>query len=624
MRTPLSISAETLFMELLNMALLATWIMLAVILFRAILKKWLPRRVVILGWLLVAVRLVCPFRFESVTSLIPSGKPIPLDIPYTPTPAIHVGVPIIDRPINDLLTEHMTPTPGDSMNPLQMVFFVGFMVWAMGVAALLIYTVLSYWILRRRVRTAVRMPSDGEISARTIRKVTLWQSEAVSSPFILGLFRPRIYLPYGMDPSTTSHVLAHETAHLRRWDHVTKLLAFLICTVYWFHPLVWVCYILYCRDMEAACDERVIQDMDEPARRDYARALLSFEDGHRPRVFCPPAFGEIDVKTRIKGVLSYKRPLLWVIIAAILILTALGVFLLTDPAEDYVNIPSDWTGIQADVAVSSLQGFEMYPVTLYYPTGDRLSKIDMRFVNKTGNLIGYGNPFKIYREENGDWVDAAITDTYFELPMYHLESGEETVVTYDVSHYDLSVPGRYLFTISITAPINEYGATRDYEVRWMFRVMEGNALATPRPADFAIRFESQTGDVPNILDTFDGYIQKDLVLAKPNKAKTDYAPTESELQYLWYLVESHGILSMPSDMHPVQIGDVHVAVTPNTEYSIKIRANGYTYTICGDTVTGMVGGEKNAQFRSFVGEMYNFMTSTGQWHSLPDAEGGYC
>ncbi|MBE6652937.1 MAG: hypothetical protein E7610_05940 [Ruminococcaceae bacterium] len=622
MRSLPSISAEAFFMELLNMALLATWIMLAVLLFRAILKRWLPRRVVILGWLLVAIRLVCPVTLESVLSLIPGGEPIPPDMPYSNTPAIHVGVPIIDQPVNNLLTEHMTPAPGDSVNPLQIVFLVGFMVWAMGVAALLIYMAVSYVLLRRRVRTAVKISAD-VTTARTFWKVTLWQSEAVASPFILGLFKPRIYLPYGMDPETTAHVLAHETAHLRRWDHVTKLLAFLVCAVYWFHPLVWVCYILYCRDMEAACDERVVKDMDDTERRAYARALLSCEGSRKPRPFCPPAFGETDVKSRIKGVLSYKKPLLWVIIAAILILTALGVFLLTDPAVDYVNIPSNWTGIESQAPVSSLIGFEMHLADLEYSPGDRLTKVTMRFVNKTGNSIGYGNPFKIYREENGDWVDAAITDTFFELPMYHLEDGKETVVTYDVAHYDLSTPGRYLFTISITAPINDYGATKDYEVRWQFRVMEGNALASPRPDDFAIHFESQIGDVPNVLDTFDGYVQKDLVLAKPNKAKTDYEPTEAELQYLWYLVESHGVLSMPSDMHPVQTGDIHVAVTPNTEYTVRIRAGGYTYTIRGDTVTGMIEGEQNAQFHAFVGEMYNFMISTGQWKSLPDADGGY-
>ena len=151
----------------------------------------------------------------------------------------------------------------------------------------------------------------------------------------------------------------------------------------------------------------------------------------------------------------------------------------------------------------------------------------------------------------------------------------------------------------------------------------GEALASPHPADFAIRFESQIGGVPNILDTFDGFIQKDLVLAVPNKAKTTYTPTEAELQYLWYLVESNGITSMPADMHAVQTGDIQVAVEPNTEYTITVRANGRIYTVRGDSVTGMVEGERNARFRSFVGHMYNFMVSTGQWKSLPQAQGGY-
>ena len=131
------------------------------------------------------------------------------------------------------------------------------------------------------------------------------------------------------------------------------------------------------------------------------------------------------------------------------------------------------------------------------------------------------------------------------------------------------------------------------------------------------------GKNPNVLDTFDGYIQKDLVLGSPPTAKTDYTPTEAELQYLWYLVESRGVTSMPADMHPIQLGDTQVAVEPNTEYTITVRANGHIYTVKGDSVTGAVGGERNARFRSFVGEMYYFMTSTGQWRSLPEARGGY-
>lgn len=619
MRTLTSISAETLFMELLNMALIATWIMLAVILFRAILKKWLPRRVVILGWLLVALRLVCPFTLESVVSLIPSGKPIPMDIPYSQTPSINVGVPFIDKPINTLLTEHMAPTPEFSVNPLQIIFTVAFIIWLVGVAALLIYTAVSYLLVRRRVRMAVKLPT-GE---RLPHNATLWQSEAVDSPFILGMIKPRIYLPYSMDDETMTHVLAHETAHLRRWDHITKLLAFLVCTVYWFHPLVWVCYLLFCRDMEAACDERVVKDMDDTDRRAYAHALLSCASGRCMRPFCPPAFGETDVKSRIKGVLSYKKPLLWLIVAAILILAVMGVFLLTDPAEDYVNIPSYWYGIEEAYTVSSLVGFDMYPTDISFPAGDRMESIQMRLVNETGNAVGYGKPFRIYREENKQWVDASVTDTYFELPMYCLEDGRDTVVTYDVSGYDLSAPGRYLFTISVNAPINEYGATEDYEIRWYFTIKEGASLASPYPADFAIRFSAKIGEAANVLDTFDGYIQKDLVLAVPNKAKTDYTPSEAELQYLWYLVESKGITSMPSDMHPKETGDYYVQVCPDTEYEITVRANGYTYTVTGNSATGMYGGEMNERFQSFVGQMYNFLQSTGQWKSLPDAKGGY-
>ena len=382
---------DSLFLGLLNRALSATWIILAVLLFRALLKRRIPRRVMLFGWLLAALRLVCPFTVESVISLLPSARPIPVDIPYDNTPALNLGVPFVERPVNDLIATHLTPIPGDSVNPLQVVILVASLVWLTGVAALLIYTAVSYMLLRRRVRTAVKMPAESSLP----RRATLWLSESVESPFILGLISPRIYLPYGMDHETVSHVLAHETAHLRRFDHVTKLFAFLVCAVYWFHPLVWVSYWLFCRDMEAACDERVVRDMTDSDRRAYARALLACESGHRPRPFCPPAFGETDVKSRIKGVLSYKKPLLWIMIASILALAVLGVFLLTDPVEEYENIPSDWYGIShVTETICDERGFSMIPEDFVWKNG-RITGIRMRFENKTAYGIGYGEPFHI-------------------------------------------------------------------------------------------------------------------------------------------------------------------------------------------------------------------------------------
>ena len=615
-------SLETVFLELLNMALSATWIMLAVLLFRILLKKRLPASLLTVGWILVAIRLIWPFRMESVLSLIPSGKPVPLDLPHTYTPSLDLGVSFVEDPLNDLLAEHFTPVPGGDVKPMQMVVTVAALIWLAVVTALLIYTVVSYLLLRRSVRTAVRV-WEGEASGGLLRRGTVWQSERVMSPFILGVFKPRIYLPFGMDACTRDLVLAHETAHLRRLDHVTKLLAFLLCVVYWFHPLVWVCYMLYVRDAEAACDEAVVKDMDEGSRRAYARALLSCESNAGFRPFCPPAFGETDVKTRIKGVLSYRKPLLWVMVAAVLILAVLGVLLLTDPSEEYENIPSDWYGIShVTQTICEEEGFSMIPEDFVWENG-RITGLRMGLENDTSYPIGYGEPFRLEREEGGQWVDTAVTGHVFHLPEYQLPAHGEVTKYYDLTGYDLSVHARYRFVITISVHINEYGARESHEALIYFTVSGSEALATPHPADFAISFTAQTGKVPNVLDTFEGYIQKDLVLAVPNTATCHYTPTEAELQYLWYLVESHGITSMPSDMHPIQIGDTRVDVTPNCEYSVTIRANGYTYTVRGDTVTGMVEGQKNAQFRSFVGKMYNFMVSTGQWRSLPEPNGGY-
>ena len=220
-------------------------------------------------------------------------------------------------------------------------------------------------------------------------------------------------------------------------------------------------------------------------------------------------------------------------------------------------------------------------------------------------------------------MDTAVTGHFFHLPEYQLPAHGEATKYYDLSGYDLSVHARYRFVITIDVHINEYGATEGREALIYFTVAGSEALATPHPADFAISFTAQIGNVPNVLDTFEGYIQKDLVSAVPNEASCDYEPTEAELQYLWYLVEAYEITSMPPDMHPVQTGDTHVVVIPNCEYTVTVRANGRTYTVKGDMTTGMVQGKYNKQFQSFVGHMYNFMVSTGQWRSLPEANGGY-
>lgn len=307
-----------LFLTIVNMSISASWIVLAVLVLRLLLKKS-PKWITVLLWGIVAIRLVCPFSLESVLSLIPSAETISPEIITESSPAIDSGVPIIDNTVNPIIGESFTPTPGDSVNPLQVWILVASIVWVIGIAAMLLYTVISYLRVKAKIGTAVLLRDN------------IFQSENVVSPFVLGLIRPKIYLPFNMNEQDMTHVIAHEKAHISRRDHLWKPFGFLVLAVHWFNPLMWLSYTLLCKDIELACDEKVIKEFDSEQKADYSQALLSCSVNRRMIAACPLAFGEVSVKDRIKSVLSYKKPAFWIIIAAVVVSLIASVCFLTNP-----------------------------------------------------------------------------------------------------------------------------------------------------------------------------------------------------------------------------------------------------------------------------------------------------
>ncbi len=307
-----------LFLKIINMSISASWLVLAVLLLRFVLKK-APKWVNVLLWGIVAVRLAFPFSIESALSLIPSAETISPGIMMDTVPSVQTGVPAINNVINPVIGSSLAPAPGASANPLQIWIPILSIVWAVGVAALLLYTAVSYWRLRCKVSEAV------------ILRDNIYQSENVASPFVLGMFRPRIYLPYNMDGQDLSHVVSHEQAHIRRRDHWWKPLGFLLLTIHWFNPLMWLAYVLLCRDIELACDEKVIKELGNEQRADYTQALVACSVNRRMIAACPLAFGEVGVKERVKSVMNYKKPAFWVIILAVIACIVVAVCFLTNP-----------------------------------------------------------------------------------------------------------------------------------------------------------------------------------------------------------------------------------------------------------------------------------------------------
>lgn len=310
---------NAVFLRLCNMGITAGWIVLGLLLVRLLIRK-APRWITCLLWGIVGLRLVVPVNLISNFSLLPSAQPIPTDLASMSSPRLQTGIPAVNNVANPVI-EKAGDLPG-LINILAII-------WLAGVGAMLLYGVISYLLLRRKVATAV---SD---------EPGIYLCDYVDTPFVLGFFRPRIYLPSDLNDDCKTAVLAHERVHLQRRDHWWKPLGYVLLSVYWFNPLLWVAYILLCRDIESACDEAVIKAMDLQERKDYSLALAECSV-HRFRVLtCPVAFGEVGVKARIKAVLSYKKPAFWIIIAAVALTVAAAVCLLTVPKpcdHTYVSV----------------------------------------------------------------------------------------------------------------------------------------------------------------------------------------------------------------------------------------------------------------------------------------------
>lgn len=321
---------ENVFLKLLNMSITASWLVLAVVMLRFLLKK-VPKAVNVVLWAFVGVRLICPFSFESVLSLIPSAETLPNKVMQGPSFDVNTGINFVDNTVNDYIGSHyfegVTVPTGTGMNVMNILSTL----WLIGIIGMILYAVISYVRLHIKVREGVEL------------KDNIYLCDRISSPFILGLFRPRIFLPSSMNEADKEYVIAHEKAHLKRLDYIWKPLGFTLLTVYWFNPVMWIAYILLCRDIELACDEKVIKEMGAENKKPYSEALINCSVSRRTVSACPLAFGETGVKSRIKSVLNYKKPAFWVILIAVVSCIVVAVCFLTNPvssngiAEKIVN-----------------------------------------------------------------------------------------------------------------------------------------------------------------------------------------------------------------------------------------------------------------------------------------------
>lgn len=324
-----------IFLKLLNLSITASWLILAVLCIRLLFRK-IPKWITCLLWGVVAIRLIFPFSIESAFSLQPSAEPIRTStmvegelIPYVPFVDSNIGV--VENTVNPLLAEAFAYQETESVAPLQVFIGIAGSVWLSGMVVLLIFALVSMIKLRLRVREAVRY------------KENIYICDAVKSPFILGIIKPRIYLSSALSEEEMDYIIAHERAHLKRKDHLWKPFGYLLLCIYWFNPLCWIAYIMLCKDIELACDEKVIKDMSFGDKKEYSRVLLFCATQRHLVMACPLAFGEVGVKERVKTVLNYKKPTFWITIAAIVVCAIVAICFLTNPAKEYqirITIPA--------------------------------------------------------------------------------------------------------------------------------------------------------------------------------------------------------------------------------------------------------------------------------------------
>lgn len=435
---------DDVFLKLVNLSISASWLILAVLVLRVVLKK-APKWVMPLLWGVVALRLVCLFSIESALSLIPSAETIPSEIVTETREPVLYEQATLDIVTNPTLPSAAEVPVGVSRQQAQVDFNIYSVLWLAGMAALLVHALVSAGKLKRKLATAILLRDN------------IYESEFVDSPFVFGVVKPNIYLPMHMDEGTAAYVIAHECAHLARRDHWWKVLGYLVLALHWFNPLVWVAYILFCRDIELACDEKVVKGLDGAARADYSQALLSCAAPKRAVAACPLAFGEGNIKTRVKSALHYKKPAFWVAAAAVLAVVIVAVCFLTNPRSERGSL----------VWAQKLNAADVASIELYVPAegeARQYKKLDTEEMAQAVELIN---------SSRGTYIENPET-VYAGLPVWFLLTMDDGTV-----HAVGSVVGHYLIIDGDT-----FDADVENQAEWENYVLKGDSAS---PIDMADR-----------------------------------------------------------------------------------------------------------------------------------------
>lgn len=434
---------DDVFLKLVNLSISASWLILAVLVLRVVLKK-APKWVMPLLWGVVALRLVCLFSIESALSLIPSAETIPSEIVTETREPVLYEQATLDIVTNPTLPSAAEVPVGVSRQQAQVDFNIYSVLWLAGMAALLVHALVSAGKLKRKLATAILLRDN------------IYESEFVDSPFVFGVVKPNIYLPMHMDEGTAAYVIAHECAHLARRDHWWKVLGYLVLALHWFNPLVWVAYILFCRDIELACDEKVVKGLDGAARADYSQALLSCAAPGRAVAACPLAFGEGNIKMRVKSALHYKKPAFWVAAAAVLAVVIVAVCFLTNPRSERGSL----------VWAQKLNAADVASIELYVPAEGKARQYKKLGTEEMAQAV------ELINSSRGTYIEKPET-VYGGLPVWFLLTMDDGTV-----HAVGSVVGHYLIIDGDT-----FDADVENQAEWENYVLKGDSASPIEMAD---------------------------------------------------------------------------------------------------------------------------------------------
>lgn len=426
---------DMLFLSVLNMSITASFVILVVLLVRLFLRR-APKIFSYTLWAVVLFRLICPFSLESAVGFLPVSKtPIPQDIVYSAKPQIDTGLDIVDKVINPML-----PVPNnteDSINPLQVWVFAGGVIWQIGIFVMLIYSIIQFVGLNRKL-----------VGSTPLRD-NIYLADHISSPFVMGVIKPHIYLPSSMNETEQAFVIAHEQYHIKRFDHIARILAFIALTIHWFNPLAWLDFVLSGRDMEMSCDEAVMRGMDKDIRADYAQSLLRFATGRRFINATPLTFGEGNTKDRVKNVMNYKKPAFWVIALALIAVIVLCAGLATSQSSG--KTPIQWA--------KHLREADIEKIELLVGTGVEKERYRLFTNDEFADIV------KLINESSGTYLDNPEPVSGQSIAFY--------ITTKDGERHTVMNIGNNYLTIDGIA----YAAGYDWLSSWEYS--KGNAMLPP-------------------------------------------------------------------------------------------------------------------------------------------------